>query len=167
MSNDIQSQDFYRLTDSRGGDTEGILHIPTAIRTCSTRTATTMAVGSTPTMTGLTTSGTTMTASRSSSRRSLHFFSGLATREVLFCCNCLKICPFQPPSILPISSKGKDSAAYFLLSSDLASHSTISKILRVSVFLIANLTHGCFSSLLKKLAIEMASMISIHKLSTF
>jgi len=48
--------------------------------------------------------------------------------------------PFQPPSILPISSKVSESAPYFLLSSDLVSHKTISKILRVSVLRIANLT---------------------------
>ncbi len=82
-----------------------------------------------------------------------HFiFSPALVGEFFFncsCCNCLKICPFQPPSILPISSRGKDRAIYFLLSSDLVSQSTKSNILSVSVFLIANLTQGCFSPLPK------------------
>ena len=47
--------------------------IPTAILTCSIRTATTMAVGSMPTTTDLTTGGMTTVGLRSLSRNSLHF----------------------------------------------------------------------------------------------
>ncbi len=43
-------------------------------------------------------------------------------------------CPFQPPSILPISSSFVDSAMYFLLSRNFDSHKTISRMVRVSVF---------------------------------
>ncbi len=43
--------------------------VPAAIRTCSTPTGTMMVVGSTPTMTDLTTTGTTMVVSRSLSRK--------------------------------------------------------------------------------------------------
>jgi hypothetical protein len=53
---------------------------------------------------------------------------------------CLVSCPFQPPSILPTSSISTDRAIYFLLSSDLVSHNTISRILRVSTFRIARRT---------------------------
>ena len=80
---------------------------------------------------------------------------------------CFASCPFQPPSILPISSTFTDKAIYFLLSRDFVSHRTISSILSVSVFRIANRTHGCFSSRERKLATATASMISTKKVSIF
>ena len=75
--------------------------------------------------------------------------------------------PFHPPSILPISFKGKDRAVYFLLSKLLVSHITSNKILMVSTFRIASRSQGCFSALPKKLAIATASMVSIKSESTF
>jgi hypothetical protein len=54
-----------------------------------------------------------------------------------------------------------------LLSTDFASHRTIKSIFNVSVFLIANLTHGCFSYRNKKVAIEIASITSTNKVSIF
>lgn len=138
--------------------------IPTAIRTCSTRTGTMMAIGSMPTMTDLTTTGTTMAALRSLPRNSLHFspcFSG----EFCFSSKYFKTCPFQPPSILPTSSIFKERAIYFLSSKDFVSQSTINNTFTVSVFLIANLIQGCFSPLLKKLATAIPSIISTNRLS--
>ena len=67
-------------------------------------------------------------------RKSLHFSPGLP-REFCFCS-----CPFQPPSILPISSIFIDSVIYFLLSMDLVSHNIIKNILSVSTFLVAKRT---------------------------
>src|SRR3989338_538337 len=53
---------------------------------------------------------------------------------------CLMSCPYQPPSIRPISSSFSDKAIYFLLSSDLVSQSTCSRIFVVSSLRIASLT---------------------------
>lgn len=78
---------------------------------------------------------------------------------------CLESCPFQPPSILPISSICRDRAIYFLLSRDLVSHKIINSIFRVSTFRIANRTYGCFSSFERKLAAAVASIISMNKVS--
>ena len=75
------------------------------------------------------------------------------------------VCPSHPPSILPISSIGKDNSSYFLVSIDLVSHNTKSKIFKVSSFLIAVLKYGILSSLFTKLALETISIISINKLS--
>ena len=80
---------------------------------------------------------------------------------------CFASCPLQPQSIFPISSTLRDKATYFLLSIDFASHKTIKSILSVSVFLIASRTHGSFSSLDKKVAMEIASMTSTNKVSIF
>ena len=80
---------------------------------------------------------------------------------------CFKSCPLQPPSILPISSIFSERIIYFLLSNDLTSHKTIKSTLSVSVFLMASLTHGCFSSRDKKVAIEIASIISTKIVSIF
>ena len=77
-------------------------------------------------------------------RNSFHF-SPVFTGEF-----CFTNCPFQPPSILPISSIFSDRAMYLLSSKDFVSHRTIKSIFKVSVFRIANLTHGCFSSRDKK-----------------
>ena len=55
----------------------------------------------------------------------------------------------------------------FFIIRDFVSHKIISNIFRVSVFLIANLTHGCFSSRDRKLAIATASIISTKRLSIF
>lgn len=80
---------------------------------------------------------------------------------------CFVSCPFHPPSILPTSSMFTDKAIYFLSSSDLVSQRTMSSILSVSVFRIAKRTHGCFSSFDKKVAIEIASIISTKIVSIF
>lgn len=80
---------------------------------------------------------------------------------------CFVSWPFQPPSILPISFKGTDRTTYFLLSRDLVSHKANIKTMRVFNFLIASLTHGCFSSLFKKPAIETDSIISTNSSSIF
>lgn len=80
---------------------------------------------------------------------------------------CFISCPLHPPSILPTSSIFSDNAIYFLSSIDLLSHKTNKSIFEVSTFLIANLTQGCFSSRERKVAIEIASIISINKLSIF
>jgi len=93
---------------------------------------------------------------------SFHFSLVFMTGEF-----CFESCPLHPPSILPISSTFTDKARYFLLSIDLVSHNTIRSILSVSAFLIANLTHGCFSSLERKVAIEIASIISTKIVSIF
>ena len=80
---------------------------------------------------------------------------------------CFDNCPFQPPSILPISSIFSDRVMYFLLSKVFASHRTINSPFNVSVFRMASRTHGCFSSRDKKVAIAIASMISIKIVSIF
>lgn len=80
---------------------------------------------------------------------------------------CFVSCPFQPPNILPISSIFSDNTIYFLSSIDLVSHKTIKSTFNVSVFLIASRTHGCFSSRDRNVAIEIASITSINKLSIF
>lgn len=95
-------------------------------------------------------------------RNSLHFSPNFVLGEF-----CFNICPLQPPSILPISSSGKDRAIYFLLSKDLVSHKIIKRTLAVSTFRMANRTHGCFSSLARKLAAAMASIASINSVSIF
>lgn len=94
------------------------------------------------------------------SRNSLHFSPAVVVGEF-----CFTSWPFHPPSIFPISSMWTDRAIYFLLSIDFDSHKTNRSILKVSNFLIANLTQGSFSVFTKKLAQAMASMISINKKS--
>lgn len=68
MPDSIQPREYLR-----GGDMEDISRNPTAIRTCSTRTGTMTVAGSTPTMTDLTITGTTMVGSRLLSRNFLNF----------------------------------------------------------------------------------------------
>ena len=92
-------------------------------------------------------------------RKSLHF-SLPAGGEF-----CLISWPFQPPSILPISSRGKDRAMYFLLSSDLVSQVIKSSIFIRSNFRTALMTYGSVSSLGKKFAVVAASINSIKILS--
>ena len=92
-------------------------------------------------------------------RNSFHFSPALAGEF------CFMICPCHPPSIFPISSIGKDIAIYFLLSNDFVSQRTINNIFSVYNFLIATLIHGCFSSFDKKLATDIASIISTNRLS--
>jgi hypothetical protein len=53
---------------------------------------------------------------------------------------CFVSCPFHPPSIFPISSKGAESAIYFALSNDFASQRIINSIFEVSIFRIAIFT---------------------------
>ena len=73
--------------------------------------------------------------------------------------------PFQPPSIFPISSTTSESAIYFLVSSDFASHKIMSSILIVSTFLAASRTYGSFSARERKAAADVASMVSINSSS--
>ena len=63
-------------------------------------------------------------------RNSLQFSPNLGE---FFFCNW----PIHPPSIRPISSIFKESAIYFLLSSDFVSQRTINNIFSVSIFLMA------------------------------
>lgn len=95
-------------------------------------------------------------------RKSFHFSFGLMSEEF-----CFVSCPSQPPSILPISFIFSERAIYFLLSNDLVSQRTKRKIFEVLIFLIANLTYGVFSSFERNVAIEIASMVSVNKLSIF
>gem|GEM_PF-1603304 len=105
-------------------------------------------------------------------RNSLHFsFATRVAGEFCFVC-CARACsivrviwPFQPPSILPISSMGSEMAAYFLLSSDFVSQQIIRRIFTVSIFRIAIRTYGCFSVGPRKLAAETASIVSIKRVS--
>lgn len=74
-------------------------------------------------------------------------------------------CPFQPPSILPISSSGFDNVIYFLLSIDLVSHNIIKRILSVSTLRIASRMYCCFSVRSRYVAIAIASIISTKNVS--
>lgn len=132
---------------------------PTAIRTCSTRTVTTMVAGSTRTTTTLTTGGIVTTGSRLPCRNSLHFSPAFAGEF------CFASCPFHPPSILPASSNFTERAIYFLLSKDFVSQSTKRSTRKVSAFLIARRTYGCFSAGERKLAADIASITSTNKVS--
>lgn len=131
IPNYIQPREY-----SRGGGTDGTLYYSTrmAILTCSTSSTIATSCGSTPTTAGLTTSGMLTTAS-SSCLATLSFLSRYSAGEF-----CFVSCPFQPPSIFPISSNCRDRAIYFLLSIDLVSQRTIKRSLNVSSFLIAILT---------------------------
>ncbi len=121
-------------------------------------TCTGTTVSGTGTTTGLTTIGMP-TIPRSSSQLS-HFSLNYLLREF-----CFANCPFQPPSIFPITSNRLDKAIYFLVSNDLVSHKTIKSIFTVSIFLIAIETKERFLPFGKKLAIEIDSIISTNKLS--
>ena len=96
------------------------------------------------------------------SRKSLHFSPTPFIEVGEF---CFRSCPFQPPSIFPTSSILSDRVIYFLLSMDFVSHKTIKSIFVVSTFRIARRTYGCFSCGERKLAMEMASILSTNKLS--
>ena len=78
---------------------------------------------------------------------------------------CFVSWPFHPPSILPISSSITDRVIYFLSSKDFVSQRIMRSTRKVSAFLIANRTYGCFSSRDKKLAAEIASITSTNKVS--
>ena len=127
-----------------------------AIRTCSTRTAMTMANGSTRTMTILTTGGIVVTGSRSPSRNSLHFLSCFVG-EFSF----LSF-PLHPPRFLPTSSTPCAIRIYCLLVSDLFSHNTSNNTCIVSSFRIAYRTYGNFSSRIRNPAVATASIVSIN-----
>lgn len=92
-------------------------------------------------------------------RDSLHFSPRASGVEFLISC------PFQPPSILPTSSSGMESAAYFFVSSDFVSQSIKRKIFNVSSFRIASRTHGCFSVLGRNPALATASISATNSLS--
>mgnify|MGYP001570051067 CR=1 FL=1 len=76
-------------------------------------------------------------------------------------------CPCHPPSILPISSMGTDSEAYFLVSNDLLSQRTSSRSFIVSNLRIAIRRYGSFSCFGKNAAAETISMTSTKSMSTF
>ena len=76
-------------------------------------------------------------------------------------------CPCQPPSILPISSTGPESAAYFLLSNDLLSHRTSNRSFIVSNLLMVLRRYGSFSVFGKNAAAEIFSITSTNNTSTF
>ena len=99
------------------------------------------------------------TGSRSPCRNSLHFSPAFAGEF------CFASWPFQPPSILPVSSSFTDRAIYFLLSRDFVSQIIIKSIFNKSIFLIARRTQGSFSSRDEKPAVAMASIISTKTLS--
>lgn len=63
---------------------------------------------------------------------------------------CFISCPFQSPSIRPISLIFSEIVKYFLVSSDFVSQRISRKILIASFFLIASLIYGCFSLSTKK-----------------
>lgn len=128
----------------------------TMARAIWTGTVATPTTSTTPTISSLSVSATHFISSS-------YYLAG----EFLFWARDFEICPFQPPSILPISSKGSDKWMYFLLSNDFVSQRIRIKTLIVSSLRIASLTQGCFSLLSKNVAIEMASIISINKLSIF
>jgi len=68
-------------------------------------------------------------------RRNLFHFSPYLLGEFCFCS-----WPYQPPSILPISSIFTDRAIYLLSSRDFVSQSIIKNTFNVSTFLIAKRT---------------------------
>lgn len=112
-----------------------------------------------------TTTGSTMTGTTTTPRRLSqisHFSPVLVTGEFCFC-----ICPFQPPNIFPISSSLVERYMYFVSSNDFVSHKTMSSIFNVSSFLIEKLIQGSFSILLRKLAIDIPSIISTNRESIF
>src|SRR3989344_3026475 len=95
-------------------------------------------------------------------RNSLHFSSVRLCDSGEFCfCSC----PAQPPSILPMSSSWIERAIYFLSRNDFVSHKIISNSKSVFSFRIATATNGSFLSRGKNSAPEIASIISINKVS--
>lgn len=95
------------------------------------------------------------------SRKSFYFSSTFIGLEEF----CFINCPFQPPNILPISSRRIDTEIYFLSSIDFVSHNTININFKVSNFFIECFTHGSFSDFGKKLATDIASIVSINSRS--
>lgn len=65
-------------------------------------------------------------------RNPLHFSSGPMPGEF-----CFTSWPLQPPSMRPTSSSGRESAAYFFVSSDLDSQRMSRSTLAVSIFRMA------------------------------
>lgn len=129
MPNKIQLAEY-----STSSDIEGILYktaTRTATSTCATSTGTTAA--GTGTTTGSTTTSTTTTLLRSPQL-------SLSLPDYLFGEFCFISCPFQPPSILPISSIFVDKAIYFLSVKDLVSQSINKNTFSVSIFCIALFT---------------------------
>jgi len=80
---------------------------------------------------------------------------------------CFITCPFQPPSMRPISFIFSDNSIYFLLSKDLVSQRSNENIFKPSVFLIASFIYGNFSKPTEKEAPEIASIVSLSKISIF
>lgn len=79
---------------------------------------------------------------------------------------CFASWPYHPPSCLPTSSSGTDSATYFLFSSVPVSQSIMSRIFAVSSFLIASRTYACFSIPARNVAEAIASITSTNSAST-
>lgn len=88
-------------------------------------------------------------------RNSLHF-----ERPPRGCSFCLTVWPYHPPSCLPASSRGIESAPYLFVSSEPVSQRIMSRIFNVSSFRSASRIHGSFSLLSRKVAEEAASMHS-------
>src|SRR3989344_3051075 len=73
----------------------------------------------------------------------------------------------HPPSILPASLSCSEIRTYFLLSSALISQATCRKNLAMSSFIAARSTYGSFFSLVRKLAMKIASTVSTSEESIF
>src|SRR3989338_5106888 len=100
-------------------------------------------------------------------RNSLHFSPALAGEFCLsrVCSRDFESCPFQPPSIFPASSRGIERAIYFLLSKVFVSQRIIINTFKVSNLRMERRTYGNFSSLVRKTAVEIASINSMKILS--
>jgi hypothetical protein len=79
---------------------------------------------------------------------------------------CFASCPFHPPSCLPTSSSGIESAAYRLFSSDPDSQRIMRSSFAVSSLRIASRTYGCFSVRARNAAHATASIVSTNSAST-
>ncbi|TSC78180.1 MAG: hypothetical protein G01um101433_376 [Parcubacteria group bacterium Gr01-1014_33] len=73
----------------------------------------------------------------------------------------------HPPSILPISCKGSERAAYFLLSSSFNSHAIWRKNLSKSNLPLVLRSTGNFCDRGRELAINKSSSVSKNSVSTF
>ena len=137
-------------------------HIATLMAICMSATSTSMRVIGRLTTT-ISTMSSTATIRRWCVQLSLFLFRLYGGRVF---CSAFTICPFHPPSILPISSIFEDRAIYFLVSRDSVSQSISKNSFTVSTFCIAVRIWGCFSSRTRKLAMLIASIASTSRVST-
>ena len=111
---------------------------------------------------------TTMTGTTATGSRAVRNFLPTNQQQPVYgLLFCFVSCPFHPPSILPISSSGRESAAYFFVSSAFDSQSTMSRTFRVSSLRMASRTEGILSPRGKKLAVAIDSIISTKSASIF